>query len=207
MKFSTTLIAFVAAGLASAQLPDVPACSLSCFLSALQSDGCSELLDFECHCKKTELVTSITPCVEKACEYKDQIAVSNAVVDQCSSAGEPISIPPIETGAETTTAAAEPTKTPTVPETTTAKPTEPASPSSSEGEGESSTTGAPAPGTTTAAGTTIIGSSSGVASSTPLVTKTGSAPASSSPAFNGAGSVKGNMAGVAALAAAAAYVL
>lgn len=28
MKFSTTLIAFVAAGLASAQLPDVPACSV-----------------------------------------------------------------------------------------------------------------------------------------------------------------------------------
>lgn len=28
MKFSTTLIAFAAAGLASAQLPDVPACSV-----------------------------------------------------------------------------------------------------------------------------------------------------------------------------------
>ncbi|KAJ5813084.1 Extracellular membrane protein CFEM domain [Penicillium robsamsonii] len=199
MKFSTTLIAFVAAGLASAQLPDVPSCSLSCFLSALQSDGCSELLDFKCHCKKTELVSSITPCVEKACEYKDRISVSNAVVNQCSSAGEPISIPPIETGAETTTAA-ESTKTPTVPEPTTAKPTE----SASSSEGESSTTSAA--GTTTAAGTPI-GSSSGVASSTPLVTKTGAAPSSSSPAFNGAGSVKGNMAGVAALAAAAAYVL
>ncbi|KAJ5356940.1 hypothetical protein N7517_011549 [Penicillium concentricum] len=205
MKFSTTLIAFVAAGLASAQLPDVPACSLSCFLSALQSDGCSELLDFECHCKKTELVTSITPCVEKACEYEDRISVSNAVVDQCSSAGEPISIPPIETGAETTTAA-ETTKTPTAPETTTAEPTESASSSATPSEVESSTTTAAA-GTTTA-GSNPVGSSSGVATSTPLVTKTGSAPASSSsPAFNGAGSVKGNMAGVAALAAAAAYVL
>ncbi|KAJ5178558.1 uncharacterized protein N7500_001257 [Penicillium coprophilum] len=202
MKFSTTLIAFAAAGLASAQLPDVPACSLTCFLSALGGDGCSELLDFKCHCKKTELVSNITPCVEKACEYEDRISVSNAVVNQCSSAGVPISIAPIETGAETTTAA-EPTKASSTPAPTTAKPTESAGESSSAAESSSAVETSSSTATTT-----VIGSSSGVATSTPLVTKTGSAPASSSsPAFNGAGSVKGNMAGVAALAAAAAYVL
>ncbi|KAJ5195831.1 hypothetical protein N7449_006310 [Penicillium cf. viridicatum] len=207
MKFSTTLIAFAAAGLASAQLPNVPACSLSCFLSALQSDGCSELLDFKCHCQKTELVTSITPCVEKACEHSDQVSVSNAVVGQCSSAGHPISIPPIETSASSSASASE-TSTPSsapAETTATATPTTSASESSSAVESsssavetESSTTGGSAP----------VGSSSGVATSTPLVTTTGSATASSSsPAFNGAGNVKGNLAGVAALAAAAAYVL
>ncbi|OQE22696.1 hypothetical protein PENFLA_c012G01425 [Penicillium flavigenum] len=206
MKFSTSLIALVAAGLASAQLPDVPACSLSCFLSALQSDGCSELLDFACHCQKTELVTSITPCVEKACEHKDQVSVSNAVVEQCSSAGHPISIPPIDT------TSASPSETPSasssVPAETTATPTESASESSSAvesssaAETDSTTTG------TTATGSKPVGSSSGAATSTPLVTKTDSAtPSASSPAFNGAANVKGNLAGVAALAAAAAYVL
>lgn len=33
MKFSTTLIALVAAGLANAQLPDVPTCSVGVFLA------------------------------------------------------------------------------------------------------------------------------------------------------------------------------
>ncbi|CAG8903415.1 unnamed protein product [Penicillium egyptiacum] len=203
MKFSTTLIALVAAGLASAQLPNVPACSLSCFLSALQSDGCSELLDFACHCQKTELVSSITPCVEKACEYKDQVSVSNAVVDQCSSAGHPISIPPIETSASSSASASS-----SVPAETTATPTESASESSSAVESTSAVeTGSTTTGTT-ATGSKPVGSSSGAATSTPLVSKTGSAsPSASSPAFNGAANVKGNLAGVAALAAAAAYVL
>ncbi|KAJ5965089.1 uncharacterized protein N7479_004965 [Penicillium vulpinum] len=220
MKFSTTLIALVAAGLASAQLPDVPACSLSCFLSALQADGCSDLLDFACHCQKPELVTSITPCVEKACEHNDQVSVSNAVVGQCSSAGHPISIPPIET-----TAASAPSTTKasssSAPAETSAEPTETPSSSSSAVESSSSAAEsssavetsssavetAPAPGTTSTK-PTAAGSSSGAVTSTPLVTKTGSATASStSPAFNGAGSVKGNLAGVAAIAAAAAYVL
>ncbi|KAK4867081.1 hypothetical protein LT330_007822 [Penicillium expansum] len=216
MKFSTTLIAFVAAGLASAQLPDVPACSLSCFLSALQSDGCSELLDFNCHCQKPELVSSITPCVQKACEVKDQISVSNAVVGQCSSAGHPISIPPIETSASSSASKASSTSS-SAPAETSAETTASATPTASTSESSSavessssavetgsSTTGAA--GTTTAASTHV--SSSGTATSTPLTTTTGSATAStSSPAFNGAANVKGNMAGVAALAAAAAYIL
>ncbi|KAJ5940385.1 hypothetical protein N7516_000553 [Penicillium verrucosum] len=209
MKFSTTLIAFAAAGLASAQLPNVPACSLSCFLSALQGDGCSELLDFKCHCQKTELVSSITPCVAKACEHSDQVSVSNAVVEQCSSAGQPISIPPIETSASSQASASETSAPSSAPAETTGSASESSSAvesSSSAVETESSTTGAGA-GTTTG-GSAPVGSSSGVATSTPLVTTTGSATASSSsPAFNGAGNVKGNMAGVAALAAAAAYVL
>ncbi|KGO76344.1 Extracellular membrane protein, CFEM domain, fungi [Penicillium italicum] len=217
MKFSTTLIAFVAAGLASAQLPDVPACSLSCFLSALQGDGCSELLDFKCHCQKPELVTSIAPCVQKACEVKDQISVSNAVVGQCSSAGHPISIPPIETGASSSASKAASTSS-SVPAETSAETTASATPTTSASESssavESSSSAVETKSSTTAAagttttGSTHVSSSSGVATSVPLVTKTDSAPtSSSSPAFNGAANVKGNMAGVAVLAAAAAYVL
>ncbi|KAJ5135632.1 uncharacterized protein N7515_004910 [Penicillium bovifimosum] len=99
MKFSTTMIAIAAAGLASAQLPNVPRCSINCFVSALTSDGCSQLLDFKCHCQKPELVTTITPCVEAACGYNDRVSVSNIVVAQCSSAGHPIDIPPVATKA------------------------------------------------------------------------------------------------------------
>ncbi|KAJ5561820.1 hypothetical protein N7535_003717 [Penicillium sp. DV-2018c] len=99
MKFSTTIVAFAAAGLASAQLPNVPSCSLNCFINALTSDGCSQLLDFKCHCQKPELVNTVTPCVEKACPaYSDRVSVSNVVVAQCSSAGHPIDIPPVPTG-------------------------------------------------------------------------------------------------------------
>ncbi|KAJ5604189.1 hypothetical protein N7537_007145 [Penicillium hordei] len=207
MKFSTTLIAFAAAGLASAQLPDVPACSLSCFLTALQSDGCSELLDFKCHCQKTELVTSITPCVEKACEHSDQVSVSNAVVGQCSSAGHPISIPPIETSASSSASASETSTPSSASAETTASATPTASASESSSAVESSSSAVETESSTTG-GSSPVGSSSGVATSTPLVTTTGSATASStSPAFNGAGNVKGNLAGVAAFAAAAAYVL
>ncbi|CAI7633967.1 unnamed protein product [Penicillium glandicola] len=208
MKFSTTLIALVAAGLASAQLPDVPACSLSCFISALESDGCSALLDFACHCQKTELVTSITPCVAKACEYTDQVSVSNAVVSQCSSAGHPISIPPISSSGASASAT-ETSTTSSVPAETSATTTESASSSSSVAESSSAVETASASTTTgTTAESSAVGSS-GAATSTPLVTKTGSASASaSSPAYTGAAAnVKGNMAGVAAFAAVAAYVL
>lgn len=208
MKFSSTLIAFAAAGLASAQLPNVPACSLSCFLSALQSDGCSELLDFNCHCQKTELVSSITPCVEKACEHSDQVSVSNAVVGQCSSAGHPISIPPIETSASSSASASETSTPSSAPAETTATATPTASASESSSAVESSSSSAVETESSTTGGSAPVGSSSGVATSTPLVSTTESATASSSsPAFNGAGNVKGNLAGVAALAAAAAYVL
>ncbi|KAK2736453.1 hypothetical protein FQN55_001629 [Onygenales sp. PD_40] len=115
MKFSTTLIALVAAGLANAQLPDIPECALNCFVEALTTDGCSALTDFECHCKKPELPGKITPCVEKACEPADQSAVSDLVEEQCSAAGAPIDLPPIGGGDDkpTTSAAAPPTTTTT----------------------------------------------------------------------------------------------
>ncbi|CAI7569997.1 unnamed protein product [Penicillium bialowiezense] len=230
MKFSTTLVALVAAGLAQAQLPDVPPCSLSCFVSALGSDGCSELLDFKCHCQKTELVSSITPCVKKACDVAAQVctfnslpfhihqltqpAVSNAVVAQCSSAGYPISVPPVETTSATSAASTGSSSSSSTPAETSATPTATASATSGESSSAavSSTASASSESSAvvpTSAGSTAVGSSSGAATSTPLGTKTGSASASaSSPAYTGAAAnVKGNLAGVAAVVAAAAYVL
>ncbi|EEP79919.1 hypothetical protein UREG_04761 [Uncinocarpus reesii 1704] len=111
MKFSHALFAFAAAGLASAQLPDIPPCALLCFVDALGNDGCSKLTDFKCHCSKPELPGKITPCVEKSCpDLEARISVSNIVVDQCSKAGVPISIPPVDTRVptDTTTAAPQP---------------------------------------------------------------------------------------------------
>ncbi|KAJ5770155.1 uncharacterized protein N7511_002206 [Penicillium nucicola] len=222
MQFSHALIALVAATLANAQLPDVPACSLSCFVTALTTDGCSELTDFACHCQKTSLVSTITPCVQKACEVKDQISVSNAVVSQCSSAGHPIVVPPIETTSASSSAAetsASSSSSSSAPAETSASASASASASesssaagSSSAAESSSAASSSAAGSATATATASSGagaSSSGAAASTPLATKTGSASASaSSPAYTGAAAnVKGNMAGVAMIAAAAAYVL
>ncbi|KAJ5983021.1 hypothetical protein N7481_005120 [Penicillium waksmanii] len=217
MQFSHALIALVAASLANAQLPDVPACSLNCFVTALTTDGCSALTDFACHCQKTSLVSSITPCVQKACPVSDQISVSNAVVAQCKSAGHPIVVPPIETSktsetsATETSSGSETTATATGSGSSSASATETGSATNTgSATGTGATTGATTPGSTPsgsgAAGSTPAGTS------TPLVTKTsggsgGSGAATTSPAFNGASGVKGNMAGVAAIAAAAAYIL
>ncbi|KAJ5674457.1 GPI-anchored CFEM domain protein B [Penicillium maclennaniae] len=221
MKFSTTLVALVAAGLANAQLPDVPTCSLNCFVTALTSDGCSALTDFACHCQKPALVSSITPCVQKACDVADQISVSNAVVAQCSSAGHPIVVPPIETttsGASSSTSSSAPSST-SASATGTSSGSSSSSSSSSSSASESSSASASASGSSSgssvtatssaAAGSSTAGSGSTPAgTSTPMGTKTGSgSAATTSPAFNAAVGIKGNMAGVAAIAAAAAYVL
>ncbi|KAJ5102279.1 hypothetical protein NUU61_004501 [Penicillium alfredii] len=210
MHFSHALVALVAAGLANAQLPDVPECSLNCFVEALTGDGCSKLTDFSCHCQKTELVSTVTPCVKKACEVADQIAVSKAVVSQCSSAGHPIVVPPVETGsassdsssttgsnstpAETTaTATTLPGGSVTVPHPTVPSPTGHTSHSGSSTPLKPTKTGG--------SGSGGSGSGSGSGSGTE------SSPGASTSAYNGASSNKGNLAGVAAVAAAAAYLL
>ncbi|KAJ5873839.1 uncharacterized protein N7529_002269 [Penicillium soppii] len=210
MKFSATLVALVAATLAQAQLPDVPTCSLQCFLTALGGDGCSELLDFNCHCQKTSLVSTITPCVQKACGVSDQISVSNAVVAQCSSAGHPISVPPIATTSASSASASESSSSSSAPAETSATPTATASATGSSSAAESSSAASSsAAESSSAAGSHTAGHSSGAATSTHAATKTGSASSSaSSPVYTGAAAnVKGNLAGVAAFAAAAAYVL
>ncbi|KAJ5645186.1 GPI-anchored CFEM domain protein B [Penicillium longicatenatum] len=214
MQFSHALIALVAAGLANAQLPDVPACSLNCFVSALTSDGCSTLTDFACHCAKTQLISDITPCVEKACKIADQASVSNIVVSQCSAAGVPISVAPIltsESSSATTTSSS------SGPASTSASETASETASSSAGTTESSAsastsagssgtpsapTGSTTPSSSAASGSTPAGTS------TPLVSQTsGSTAATTSPAYNAGANVKGNLAGAAVMAAAAAYIL
>ncbi|KAI9930521.1 hypothetical protein ASPWEDRAFT_27041 [Aspergillus wentii DTO 134E9] len=209
MQLSRALFVLTAAGLASAQIPDVPNCSLNCFISGLTGDGCSQLTDFACHCQKPSLVDTITPCVQKACDVEDQSSVSNIVVSECSAAGHPISVPPI--GAATTSAESSATTT-----------------ESSSGAGSATHTSVTVTPTPTGTQTSShIGSSSPVTSppsssgsATPTGSSSanhsgsvsGSASASSSesastspPIFTGAASnVKGSLAGIAAAAAAAA---
>ncbi|KAJ5194630.1 GPI-anchored CFEM domain protein B [Penicillium cinerascens] len=207
MKFSTAVVALVAAGLANAQLPNVPKCSLDCFVNALTSDGCSGLTDFACHCQKPALVSDITPCVKKACDVADQILL----LCRPPHLGSPgcdhhLFCPhlfqeqqrPSETSATATGTG-----------TGSSSSSSSSSSSASSGSSESSsapctsmTSSSPAGASTPASGSTPAGTS------TPLGSKTGSSPGStSSPAFNAAVGIKGNMAGVAAIAAAAAYVL
>ncbi|KAA8650937.1 uncharacterized protein ATNIH1004_003627 [Aspergillus tanneri] len=102
MKLPLVFIAVLTAGLSNAQLGNIPRCSVNCFVNALSKDGCSELTDFSCHCQKTGLVETVTPCVRDACDQSDQVAVSSAVVQQCSQAGHPISVPPVTTGPKQT---------------------------------------------------------------------------------------------------------
>ncbi|EEQ30068.1 hypothetical protein McanMca71_000397 [Microsporum canis] len=188
MKFSQAVVALAAATVVSAQLPDVPPCSLSCFVDALGSDGCSDLTDFKCHCSKAELPSKITPCVKAACPVEDQIKVSNAVVDQCSKAGNPISIPPV--GESSSEPAESSTEAPT------------ASPTESESTPAPSTTAAPT-GTGSPSGTGAPGGPSG----TGTFTNTG-VPTQSTPIYTGAASgLTANVGGMgAALLALAAYL-
>ncbi|KAJ5584899.1 GPI-anchored CFEM domain protein B [Penicillium hispanicum] len=211
MHFSPVLTALVAAGLANAQIPNVPICSLNCFVSALSSDGCSSLIDFACHCQKPQLVSDITPCVKKACAVSDQASVSNVVVSQCSSAGYPISVPHVETNTVSGSLSFA---------TETAAPTTGSSKSSAESS--ASATGprsgsAPATATSPVLTRSTSASSSSRATSgttttgtsTPQTSKPGSSSHSaSSSAYTGAAAnMKGNMASFAAIVAVAANVL
>ncbi|GIJ87415.1 hypothetical protein Asppvi_006321 [Aspergillus pseudoviridinutans] len=137
MRLAAAAVVLGAGVITSAQLSSIPQCSvrpvrsmpqlhisfqtnpcslllkLSCLTSALGADGCSELTDFACHCSKTGLVDQVVPCVKKACDVKDQQAVSSVVVSLCSGVGHPVSVPPVDTSAPTSTAAGSATTTST----------------------------------------------------------------------------------------------
>ncbi|RJE18855.1 hypothetical protein PHISCL_08811 [Aspergillus sclerotialis] len=238
MQFSHSLIVLVAAGLANAQgLPNLPPCSLNCFVSALGNDGCTPLTNFACHCQVPGLAEKITPCVKDACDVAAQSSVSSIVVSQCSAAKHPITLPPVEgsttaSGPSQTTESALSTGAGTPIETGTATGAGSASESpsgSASGSGSGSMTGS--------GGTSPTGGSGGSSSSVPVgsssampsgssggsggsgsgASPTGSEGAggssspsgtSNAPLFSGAASsIKSNMAGVVAVAAAAVYAL
>ncbi|KAJ5199420.1 Extracellular membrane protein CFEM domain [Penicillium cf. griseofulvum] len=79
MRLSAAIVVLTAGAVTRAQLSNIPQCSLTCFTSALGSDGCSELTDFACHCQKPGLVAEIVPCINKACDVPDRQAVSSIV--------------------------------------------------------------------------------------------------------------------------------
>ncbi|PYH96608.1 hypothetical protein BO71DRAFT_320467 [Aspergillus ellipticus CBS 707.79] len=102
MQLSHAFAILLASTFANAQIPSVPPCSVNCFVTAFQVDGCSQLTDFACHCQKPELVKVVTPCVQSSCNLEDQSAVSTQVIHECSLLGHPISIPPVGSGLDTT---------------------------------------------------------------------------------------------------------
>ncbi|OJJ44944.1 hypothetical protein ASPZODRAFT_17856 [Penicilliopsis zonata CBS 506.65] len=216
MQLTHAFIALVAAGITRAQIPNVPQCSLNCFLTALSTDGCSSLTDFACHCQKPSLVNSIAPCVQKACDVTGQSSVSSVVVSECSAAGHPISVPSVVGTASTTTLTV-------TAETTSCGSTAANTNTNSNPNTVSSTTTTSSSSTTQS---TQVTSSSTHENSTlvPPHENTSSAPTSStsesttthstSPSHssttvlsNGAASMDKALAGVAAVAAAAIYVL
>jgi len=92
MKTSFAAIAIALASVATAQLDNIPSCALTCFVNVLTTDGCSGLTDFACHCKKTDLIPKVTPCVQSACSASDQAKVITAVEGTCAQAGVPLSL-------------------------------------------------------------------------------------------------------------------
>jgi hypothetical protein len=149
---SFTVATFVAlAAVATAQLPDVPQCSLNCFIGPLTSDGCSQLEDFKCHCQKADsLFAAVTPCVKKNCTPAEEADVISKVKDTCAANGITVSIP-----SDSGSASATPT----------------ASVSASSAPASSS-----AAGTTTAATTGAAYSTKTMASGMPTPSGNGTAP-------------------------------
>lgn len=142
---------------------------LSCFIGPLTSDGCANLTDFACHCKKGDtLLAQVQPCVQKGCEAADQAKAIAAVESTCQAAGVPITIP--DTGAPAQSSA----------------PAASASPSA-----------APAPSSAASAASSVASAASSVISSivasgtpvpmpTPISTGTPSMTPSGSPSASGA---------------------
>jgi len=105
MKTSFAVLAFALASVATAQLDAIPSCALSCFVTALSADGCSSLTDFKCHCAKTELISTVKPCVDSECSAADQAAAVKAVSVQCEQVGVPIVLPGAASSAPASSAA------------------------------------------------------------------------------------------------------
>jgi hypothetical protein len=94
MKTFITATLVTLASVAAGQLSNIPECALNCFLTPLGSDGCSDLTDFACHCKKSDsLFAAVTPCVQKACSAEEQATVISAVEQTCADAGVTIDVP------------------------------------------------------------------------------------------------------------------
>ncbi|PKY06114.1 CFEM-domain-containing protein [Aspergillus campestris IBT 28561] len=209
MKSLLAFASVLAAALVSAQtLPDIPGCSMQCFLDALMNDGCPGLMDFGCHCQKPELVSKVTPCVKSSCGIPEQATVSDVVMKQCASAGHAISIPPVGEATPTATATSS-------TDTASSSVSPPSNTMSSSGTGAvtetpsgagsmtlptESSTGGPQPGSSNTASPTHKTSTSSTSSTMPGQTHSGGA---APPVFTGdATHVKHNIAGVAAAAAA-----
>ncbi|KAH1485987.1 hypothetical protein LV164_006875 [Aspergillus fumigatus] len=188
MRVAVAAVVLGAGAITSAQLSSIPQCSLNCLTSALGSDGCSELTDFACHCQKSGLVEQVVPCVKQACDVADQQAVSKVVVSLCSGVGHPVSVPPVDASAPTSTAAASFPTTASSSNSTTVS-----------GLGGSSRTSFAAPPTSTLGSTTLA--TVNTASPSP-------SPSSSSPALsNGASRIESGVAQVAGAAILLASVL
>ncbi|OXV07311.1 hypothetical protein Egran_04924 [Elaphomyces granulatus] len=187
MHFSFALIALVAAGVVNAQFPDIPNCALSCLVGPLTSDGCSSLTDFACHCQKPDLISQVSPCLEKSCNSADQSTVAGVVAKQCEAAGHPIAIPNLSAGSATTSSAA--------PSESVAPPLTTAVPSLTSIPGYYPTPSSATPPS--------IPVGTGMSSSTSISTSTVTSP----PFLGAASNVRGNMPGIAAIAAAVAYFL
>jgi hypothetical protein len=94
MKASAIATVFALATAVFAQFDNIPKCAVACFLGPLGSDGCTDILDFACHCKKgTELLGEVQPCTKKACSEADQKTTIEAVETTCKGVGVPIEIP------------------------------------------------------------------------------------------------------------------
>ncbi|KAF2266977.1 CFEM-domain-containing protein [Lojkania enalia] len=124
MKTFVAAATLALASIATAQLDLLPPCSTSCFLDALQNDGCPSITDFACHCEQADTLFSVvTPCVQDACTPEEEQAAISAVEGTCASAGVTISIPSPTESASSAASSSEAPESTEAPESSTAEPT------------------------------------------------------------------------------------
>lgn len=94
MKNILPIVAFTAFAAAQNTITDLPACALTCLISAIGGLGC-DVTDFACSCKKADQLTPVvTPCVQAACtDVADQTKTITVLSGICAAAGFPIEVP------------------------------------------------------------------------------------------------------------------
>lgn len=208
MKFTLAVAAAIIAFVQAQSISDLPSCSLSCIVTAVEGTGCG-VTDYACACgKAAQLTASVTPCVESACDAADQAKVVSVLEGICSSVGVPITISTPATSSSAPASSSTPASTPA---SSSASASATASSSAAGGYGSSSSSAAASSSSAAATGVCTTSTST----STVYVGPTSSAAAGSNgtytsatpSAYTGAASANGVTFGAAGIIAALAYAL
>ncbi|KAL6244126.1 hypothetical protein RBB50_008996 [Rhinocladiella similis] len=72
---------------------EFPPCSINCFTTTLENDGCAES-DFDCHCSLSGLYQNISTCVFNACDRPNANTFLDGFISACEGIGYPLKSAP-----------------------------------------------------------------------------------------------------------------